>query len=119
VKNPRQGFLGGSVSVRDGGVSDGGVSDGGVSVSDGGVSDGGVSDDLYNSGNSWTWRMKGNADWRKMLDTGPEISGDFGSDSSEVTFADPLLITMGRGYSGSCCSSRCSSKTSLENVATV
>ena len=38
-------------------------------------------------------------DRRRPLDTGPAISGDFGS---EVTFADPLPITMGRECSGSC-----------------
>ena len=50
------------------------------------------------------------------LDAGPGISGDFGR---EVACADTLMIAMGREYSGLCRSSCCSSKTSLDSVATV
>ena len=48
---------------------------------------------------SWWDPETGGIDRRRPLDTGPEISGDFGS---EVTFADPLPITMGRECSESC-----------------
>jgi len=39
---------------------------------------------------------------RRPLDTGPTISGDCGR---EVSFADPLMITIGREYSRLCRSS--------------
>jgi len=58
----------------------------------------------------------GGIDRQSSPDTGPAISGDFGR---EVTFADPLMIARGREYSRLCRSSCCSSKTSLDSVATV
>ena len=65
--------------------------------------------------NSLCWET-GGIDWRRPLDTGPAISDEIGRD---VTSADPLMIAMRREYSGLCRSSCCSSKTSLDSVATV
>ena len=58
----------------------------------------------------------GGIDRQSSPDTGPAISGDFGR---EVTFADPLMIAMGRECPRLLWASCCSSKTSLDSVATV
>ena len=60
--------------------------------------------------------MTGGIDRRRLLDTGPTISGVFGRDA---IFVDPLMITMGLEYSRWYRFSCCSSKTSLDSVATV
>lgn len=65
--------------------------------------------------NSPCWET-GWIDRRRPLDTGTAISGDFGL---EVTFTDPLIIVTGREHSRLCRYSCCSSKTSLDSVATV